>query len=121
MKVTVGAKELKKRKLASPSPGGTNPPTQSSPSSCISAAGTPQRGSELGGGPCLESSFETGKSTGHSATHEFQLVLDGMIVFISTSCLQHEKKGIWMPNSVSSTCHLVNVKGLRALNEQNVT
>jgi hypothetical protein len=61
------------------------------PSSCISAAGTPQRGTELGGGPCLENSFEAGKSTGHSATHESQLVLDGMIVFISTSCLQHEK------------------------------
>jgi hypothetical protein len=88
MKVTVGAKELKKRKLASPSPGGTNPPTQSSPSSCISAAGTPQRGTELE--PCLKNLLEA---------NEFWLVIDGMIVFIFMSCRQHET-GVWMPNSV---------------------
>ena len=104
MKVTVGAKELKKRKLASPSPGGTRAlsPTRHR------AYRLQERHKEgPSWSPCLKNLLEAGKYTRHSAGYEFWLVIDGMIVFIFTSC-------VWMPKFSKPTSRSVNVKRLGA-------
>jgi hypothetical protein len=82
MKVTVGAKELKKGKLVSPSPGGTRPPVQPVivHIGCRNATEKDRAGVPFVSRILLEAR--------HSARYEFWLVIDGMIVFIFTSCRQ---------------------------------
>jgi hypothetical protein len=103
MKVTVGAKELKKGKtgVAQSRWHKTPCPTRHRAYRVQERHGEGPSWSPFVSRILLEAR--------HSAKYEFWLVIDSMIVFIFTSCRQHET-GIWMAKFSKPTCRSVNVK-----------